>query len=84
MHDSPEEHIGLPPYECYSLRELASEALEGAECHLLICAACRDRLAGIEPFNTAHYTKFEKVQANQLVIIREGSPAVERAPWPGR
>ena len=27
---------------------------------------------------------FEKVQANQLVIIREGSPAVERAPWPGR
>jgi hypothetical protein len=27
---------------------------------------------------------FEKVKANQLVIIREGSPAVERAPWPGR
>ncbi|MGD0873268.1 MAG: hypothetical protein ABSB88_27295 [Bryobacteraceae bacterium] len=50
----------------------------------LICAACRDRLAGIEPFNTVPYTKLEKVQANQLVIIREGSPAVERAPWPGR
>jgi hypothetical protein len=27
---------------------------------------------------------FQKVPANQLVIIREGSPAVERAPWPGR
>ena len=27
---------------------------------------------------------FAKVQANQLVIIREGSPTVERAPWPGR
>jgi hypothetical protein len=27
---------------------------------------------------------FEKIQANQLVIIREGSPAIERAPWPRR
>ena len=27
---------------------------------------------------------FEKLQANQLVVIREGAPAVEHAPWPGR
>ena len=27
---------------------------------------------------------FEKVQANQLLILREGSAAFERAPWPGR
>jgi hypothetical protein len=27
---------------------------------------------------------FEKLQANQLVVIREGAAAVERAPWPGR
>jgi hypothetical protein len=27
---------------------------------------------------------FAKLQANQLVIIREGAQAVERAPWPGR
>jgi enediyne biosynthesis protein E4 len=27
---------------------------------------------------------FEKLQANQLVIIREGVPSVERASWPGR
>jgi hypothetical protein len=27
---------------------------------------------------------FEKLQANQLVVIREGAVAVERAPWPGR
>src|SRR5262249_44252758 len=27
---------------------------------------------------------FAKLEANQLVIIREGAQAVERAPWPGR
>jgi hypothetical protein len=27
---------------------------------------------------------FPKVAANQLVVIREGAAAVERAPWPGR
>jgi len=27
---------------------------------------------------------FPKVQANQLVVIREGASMVERAPWPGR
>ena len=27
---------------------------------------------------------FEKLQANQLVVIREGAPAPEQAPWPGR
>jgi enediyne biosynthesis protein E4 len=27
---------------------------------------------------------FEKLQANQLVVIREGATAAERAPWPGR
>ncbi len=27
---------------------------------------------------------FLKLEANQLAIIREGSPAVDRAPWPGR
>jgi len=27
------------------------------ECHLLVCAACRDWLAAIEPFNTVHSTQ---------------------------
>jgi enediyne biosynthesis protein E4 len=27
---------------------------------------------------------FPKLAANQLVVIREGAPTVERAPWPGR
>jgi hypothetical protein len=27
---------------------------------------------------------FQKLAANQLVVIREGSGAVERAPWPRR
>ena len=27
---------------------------------------------------------FSKLAANQLVVIREGSAVVERAPWPGR
>jgi hypothetical protein len=27
---------------------------------------------------------FEKLQANQLVVIREGATAAERTPWPGR
>ena len=27
---------------------------------------------------------FEKIPANQLVVIREGAKSVEFAPWPGR
>jgi hypothetical protein len=27
---------------------------------------------------------FAKLEANQLVVIREGTASVERAPWPGR
>ena len=38
------------------MQELGPEGLEAAEGHLLICALCRNRLAGIEPFNTIHYT----------------------------
>jgi hypothetical protein len=57
MQGSIEEHIGAAALEGYSLQELGPEALEAADCHLLICAACRNRLAGIEPFNTIHYTQ---------------------------
>ena len=57
MLGSGDEHIGAATLEGYSLRELGPEALEAVECHLLICAACRDGLAGIEPFNTVHSTQ---------------------------
>src|ERR1017187_3662756 len=57
MRGSIEEHIGAATLEGYSLQELGPEALEATECHLLICAACQKRLAGIEPFNTIHYTR---------------------------
>src|ERR1039458_3383582 len=57
MHGSVGEHIGAATLEDYSLQELGPEAVEGVESHLLICAACRNRLAGIEPFNTVHFTQ---------------------------
>jgi len=57
MHGSVEEHIGAATLQGYSLQELGPEALEAAECHLLVCSRCRNRLAGIEPFNAVHYTQ---------------------------
>ena len=58
MHGSIDEHIGAATLERYSLGELGPAALEAVvECHLLVCAACRGRLAVIEPFNTVHYTQ---------------------------
>ena len=57
MHGSIEEHVGAATLERYSLGEFGPAALEAVvESHLLICAACRDRLAAIEPFNKVHFT----------------------------
>ena len=67
-----EEHIGAATLERYSLQELGPEALEAAECHLLICAACRERLAGIEPFNTIHYTP-DGPFYSRITQLRDGS-----------
>ncbi len=50
------EHIGFNTLEDYSLQECGSKALGAVDRHLLICAACCERLARIEPFNTIHYT----------------------------
>ena len=58
--------------EGYSLQELGPEALDTAECHLLICATCRNRLAGIEPFNTVHYTKDGSFYS-RVTQLRDGS-----------
>ncbi|MGD0668735.1 MAG: hypothetical protein ABSB23_14335 [Bryobacteraceae bacterium] len=58
MHGSIDEHIGAATLERYSLGQFGPAVLEAVvESHLLICAACRDRLAGIEPFNTVHFTE---------------------------
>ena len=72
MHGSVEEHIGAATLEGYSLQELGREALDTAECHLLICATCRNRLAGIEPFNTVHYTK-DGPFYSRITQLRDGS-----------
>ena len=56
MHGSFEEHIGAATLEQYSLQVSLPEAEEAVECHLQICAACRDRLERIEPFNMIHFT----------------------------
>ena len=58
MHGSIEEHIGAATLERYSMGEFGPAALEAVvEDHLLICAACCDRLGGIEPFSTVHCTQ---------------------------
>ena len=72
MHGSVEEHIGAATLVDYSVQELGPEALEAAECHLLICAACQKRLAGIEPFNTVHYTK-DGLFYSRITQLRDGS-----------
>jgi len=72
MKRSVTEHIRAATLEGYSLRELATEGMEAAECHLLICAACRERLVGIEPFNTVHYTQ-DGPFYSRITRLREGS-----------
>jgi hypothetical protein len=73
MHGSSEEHIGAVTLERYSLGEFGPAALEAmVECHLLICAACGDRLAGIEPFSTVHYTQDGPVYS-RITQLRDGS-----------
>ncbi len=54
------------------MQELGPEALEAVECHLLICAACRDQLAGIEPFNTVHFTENGPLYS-RITRLRDGS-----------
>ena len=56
MQRPDDEHVGPATLEDYSLQNLGPEALEAAECHILICACCRGRLAEIEPFSYIHYT----------------------------
>jgi hypothetical protein len=72
MLSSGEEHIGAATLEGYSLQEFGPEAPEAVECHLLICAACRDRLAGIEPFNTVHSTRNGPFYS-RITQLRDGS-----------
>jgi len=72
MLSSGEEHIGAATLEGYSLRELGPAALEAVECHLLICADCRDRIAAIEPFNTVHSTQ-DGLFYSRVTQLRDGS-----------
>ena len=72
MQFSDEEHIGAATLEGYSLQDLGPEVLEAAECHLLVCAACHDRLARIEPFNTIHYTE-DGPFYSRVTQLRDGS-----------
>jgi hypothetical protein len=51
------DHVAAATLEAYSLQDLTVEAVETVENHLLVCETCRTRLAGIEPFNTVHYTQ---------------------------
>ena len=51
-----EEHIRAATLEQYSLQMSGPTALDAVEYHLEICAACRDRLERIEPFNMIHFT----------------------------
>ena len=55
MHGPIEEHIEAATLENYSLQVSSREALEDVECHLQVCAVCRERLQEIEPFNMAHF-----------------------------
>jgi hypothetical protein len=73
MHGSIDEHIGAATLERYSLGEFGPAALEAVvECHLLVCVACRDRLAGIEPFNTVHSTQDGPVYS-RITQMQDGS-----------
>src|SRR5271169_3929606 len=72
MLSSGDEHIGTANLEGYSLQELGPEALEAVECHLLLCAACRDRLAEIQPFNTVHSTQNGPFYL-RITQLRDGS-----------
>jgi len=73
MHGSIEEHVGAATLERYSLGEFGPAALETVvESHLLICAACRDRLARIEPFNTVHYTQDGPIYS-RITQMQDGS-----------
>jgi hypothetical protein len=56
MQGSCDGHIGAATLEQYSLQVSLPEAEEVVEYHLQICAACRDRLERIEPFNMIHFT----------------------------
>jgi hypothetical protein len=71
MYTSVEEHLGIPTLEEYSLQRLTPEGLEMAECHLIVCADCRNRLAGIEPFNTVHYTQ-DGPFYSRITLLRNG------------
>jgi len=66
------EHIGITTIECYSLEQLGSDDREAVERHLRICAGCRDRLVGVEPFNTIHYTP-EGPFYSRITQLRDGS-----------
>jgi hypothetical protein len=66
------EHIGEATLEDYSLQKFGPEALEAAECHLLVCADCRDRLAGIEPFSAIHFTR-DGLFYSRVTQLRDGS-----------
>jgi hypothetical protein len=57
MHGPIEEHIEAATLENYSLQVSSREALEDVECHLQVCAVCRQRLQEIEPFNMAHFIR---------------------------
>ena len=72
MSCSAKEHIGPTALERYSLEDLGTDDLETVECHLLICVACRDRLEGIEPLNTIHYT-LEGPFYSRITQLRDGS-----------
>jgi hypothetical protein len=72
MLGSAEEHIGAAILEGYSLLALGSAAQEAVEGHLLICATCRARLTGIEPFNTVHFTE-DGPFYSRVTHLRDGS-----------
>ena len=72
MQGSVEKHIDAATLEQYSLRKLGPEAQKVAECHLLICPPCCERLAGIEPFNIVHYTE-EGLFYSRITHLRDGS-----------
>ena len=71
MHGSVEEHLSICTLEEYSLQSLTPEAIETAECHLLVCSDCRNRLTEIEPFNTVHSTQ-DGPFYSRITLLRNG------------
>jgi len=67
-----DEHLDAAALEAYSLQRLDTLAIHGAECHLLVCADCCDRLKGIEPFSTIHYTQ-DGPFYSRVTQLRDGS-----------